>query len=125
MEQAVCPWGGPGTGPKRQFLWHNDSQAEPQHHIPNDTRQDANDAVVVQRSDGKNPQASLAQDADGNFYGTAFAGGTASNGTVFRLDGPPPAPTNLSAVAGDGYAQLTWTASANATGYNIYRSTTR
>jgi fibronectin type 3 domain-containing protein len=36
----------------------------------------------------------------------------------------PAAPANVSAVGGNGQATLSWTASANATGYNIYKSTT-
>lgn len=36
----------------------------------------------------------------------------------------PAAPTNLAATAGNGQISLTWTASANATGYKVFRSTT-
>jgi beta-lactamase superfamily II metal-dependent hydrolase len=36
----------------------------------------------------------------------------------------PPAPTNLAATPGNAQVALTWTASAGATGYNVYRSTT-
>jgi uncharacterized repeat protein (TIGR03803 family) len=36
--------------------------------------------------DGANPQASLVEDAAGNFYGTTEAGGTFNLGTVFKLD---------------------------------------
>lgn len=36
---------------------------------------------------------------------------------------PPAAPVWLSAVAGDGYADLTWSEPSGATGYNIYQST--
>ena len=36
-------------------------------------------------SDGANPYAALIQGSDGNFYGTSFAGGTSSLGTVFKL----------------------------------------
>ncbi len=37
------------------------------------------------KADGANPQASLAMDAAGNLYGTASAGGSNGNGTVFSL----------------------------------------
>jgi hypothetical protein len=36
----------------------------------------------------------------------------------------PPAPTGLTAVAGDGQVQLSWSATSGATGYNVKRSTT-
>ena len=36
-------------------------------------------------TDGASPRASLIQGTDGNFYGTTSAGGTADNGTVFRM----------------------------------------
>ena len=36
-------------------------------------------------SDGANPEASLATDAAGNFYGTTYAGGAYGAGTVFEL----------------------------------------
>ena len=36
-------------------------------------------------SDGAKPQASLLLDAEGNLYGTATAGGSAGNGTVFKI----------------------------------------
>src|SRR5208282_4703315 len=35
----------------------------------------------------------------------------------------PPAPTNLTAVANNGQAGLSWAVSTGATGYNVYRST--
>src|SRR5262249_40847754 len=37
---------------------------------------------------------------------------------------PPPTPTGLTAAPGDQQVVLTWTASAGATGYNLYRGTT-
>jgi len=37
---------------------------------------------------------------------------------------PPPVPTGLTAVVGAGKVTLTWTASAGATSYNVYRGTT-
>jgi GH35 family endo-1,4-beta-xylanase len=38
--------------------------------------------------------------------------------------GPPPAPTGLTAVAGNAQVQLSWNASTGATGYNVKRATT-
>jgi len=35
--------------------------------------------------DGSQPYGQLVQGSDGNFYGTTLAGGTAGNGTVFRI----------------------------------------
>jgi uncharacterized repeat protein (TIGR03803 family) len=43
--------------------------------------------------DGSQPQASLVQDSAGNLYGTTLKGGTAGNGTVFKVD-----PTGLETV---------------------------
>lgn len=36
-------------------------------------------------SDGSQPQAGLIQASDGNFYGTTYAGGKNSRGTVFKI----------------------------------------
>ncbi len=36
--------------------------------------------------DGALPSAALIQGSDGNFYGTTYQGGTASQGTVFKMD---------------------------------------
>lgn len=44
---------------------------------------------------------------------TGFGGGTTA---------PPPAPTNLTAAAGNGQVSLAWTASAGATSYQVYQS---
>jgi GH35 family endo-1,4-beta-xylanase len=38
--------------------------------------------------------------------------------------GPPPAPTGLTATAGNAQVQLSWNASTGATGYNVKRATT-
>jgi len=45
----------------------------------------------VGKSDGISPDASLIADAAGNLYGTTESGGTANDGTVFKLT-PPSAP---------------------------------
>jgi fibronectin type 3 domain-containing protein len=39
-------------------------------------------------------------------------------------DSPPPAPTDVSATAGNAQVSLSWTASSGATSYNVQRSTT-
>jgi uncharacterized repeat protein (TIGR03803 family) len=50
-------------------------------------------------SDGANPNGGLVQGSDGNFYGTTFAGGAHSNGTVFKLTVPLNPPANqISAI---------------------------
>jgi uncharacterized repeat protein (TIGR03803 family) len=36
-------------------------------------------------NDGATPEAALVQSSDSNFYGTTFAGGTANQGTVFKI----------------------------------------
>ena len=38
-------------------------------------------------ADGANPVAALVRDSNGNFYGTAQAGGTSNKGTIFKVDG--------------------------------------
>ena len=42
-----------------------------------------NDGSVA--NDGQNPNTNLVQASDGNFYGTTFGGGSASNGAVFKI----------------------------------------
>jgi len=45
--------------------------------------------IVVYRfensPDGASPDAPPVQDADGNFYGTTYAGGPSNNGTAYKL----------------------------------------
>ncbi|MGO8673986.1 MAG: choice-of-anchor tandem repeat GloVer-containing protein, partial [Capsulimonadaceae bacterium] len=69
----------------------------------------------------------LIQGADGAFYGTAFSN-MEFYGTVLRLDigtgtYPPAPPAGLTATAGNAQVSLDWTASPDATGYNVYRAT--
>src|SRR5580700_5676029 len=42
--------------------------------------------LFTNSSDGHTPVAGLLQASDGFFYGTASAGGTGGNGTVFRMN---------------------------------------
>lgn len=61
-----------------------------------------------------------------NLY-IVFQGGTGIgnvNWFKFKTASVPPAPTNLTATAGNAQATLTWTASTGATSYNVLRSTT-
>jgi uncharacterized repeat protein (TIGR03803 family) len=55
-------------------------------------------SFVINSNDGADPVAGLVQGSDGNFYGTAYAGGAyAGQGTVFKLIvplSPPPYPIN-------------------------------
>lgn len=60
----------------------------------------------------------------------AFNLGSANNPKVDGIEvitastGPPGAPTNLTATAGNAQVSLSWTASSGATSYNVKRSTT-
>lgn len=45
--------------------------------------------------------------------------------TLIMTQGLPLAPTNLTAVGGNKRVTLSWTASVGATGYNVYKSTTK
>jgi uncharacterized repeat protein (TIGR03803 family) len=58
-------------------------------------------------ADGSNPLGSLVQANDGNFYGTAAAGGAYSNGVIFRVSVPLP-PVIRSVVATTDGVILTW-----------------
>jgi uncharacterized repeat protein (TIGR03803 family) len=61
--------------------------------------------------DGSNPYGALVQGSDGNFYGATAAGGTSTNGMVYRIS-PTGAYTNLHNFAGppgdgaDSFARL-------------------
>ena len=76
-------------------------------------------ALIVARSDAAKPQAQ-----PGGVTPQPFGASSAPFDVIARVVGPPPAPTNLTAVGGTAKATLTWTASAGATGYNLKRATT-
>jgi fibronectin type 3 domain-containing protein len=54
------------------------------------------------------------------------SGGTSGNSNQASATptGPPPAPTNLTATAGNAQVSLSWTGSVGAASYNVLRSTT-
>ena len=60
--------------------------------------------------------------------GTFFASASFDDVVVTSLSGqpqtPPPAPTGLTAAAGNGQVTLNWNASSGATSYNVKRATT-
>jgi uncharacterized repeat protein (TIGR03803 family) len=63
---------------------------------------------------GVNPEGSLVQGSDGNFYGTTYYGGIYNQGTVFRLSLPlPPVFTSVTQTAGT--VTLAWSAVASQT----------
>jgi len=62
-------------------------------------------------TDGSSPLGSLIQGTDGNFYGTASAGGAHGNGVIFRVSVPLPPVIRSIAAATDGVT-LAWTAVA-------------
>jgi uncharacterized repeat protein (TIGR03803 family) len=67
-------------------------------------------------NDGANPFSPLLPAPDGGFYGTAFQGGSADNGTVFRMnpDGEVVTLANLDIPVGDlPYAGLVWGPDSN------------
>jgi uncharacterized repeat protein (TIGR03803 family) len=43
------------------------------------------DLASFNGSNGANPQASLVEDGNGNFFGTTVGGGASGHGTVFEL----------------------------------------
>jgi uncharacterized repeat protein (TIGR03803 family) len=62
-------------------------------------------------ADGSSPLGSLVQGNDGNFYGTASAGGAYSNGVIFRVSVPLP-PVIRSVAVTTNSVTLTWSAVA-------------
>ena len=70
---------------------------------------------------GANPQSSLVQGTDGNFYGTTVGGGLYNNGTVFRLS-LPLAPVFKSIVKTGNTVTLVWSSAASQT-YQLAYST--
>jgi uncharacterized repeat protein (TIGR03803 family) len=70
---------------------------------------------------GANPQGSLVQGTDGNFYGTTYGGGIYNQGTVFRLSLPLP-PVFESITQTGGTVTLVWSAVASQT-YQLQYST--
>jgi uncharacterized repeat protein (TIGR03803 family) len=70
---------------------------------------------------GANPQGSLVQGTDGDFYGTTYDGGAYNKGTVFRLSLPlPPVFKSITETAGS--VTLVWNSVAGRT-YQLQYST--
>jgi uncharacterized repeat protein (TIGR03803 family) len=63
---------------------------------------------------GANPQGSLVQGSDGDFYGTTYDGGAYNKGTVFRLSLPLP-PVFKSITETTGTVTLVWSTAAGQT----------
>jgi YVTN family beta-propeller protein len=62
---------------------------------------------------------------DGTFYYVVTAvNSNGESGDSNQVSGPPLAPANLTAAPGNRQVALSWSPSAGATGYNVYRSTT-
>jgi uncharacterized repeat protein (TIGR03803 family) len=72
-------------------------------------------------ADGSNPLGSLVQASDGNFYGTAPAGGAYGKGVLFRVS-VPLAPVILSIAATTNGVTLTWSAVATQSYQVQYKS---
>jgi uncharacterized repeat protein (TIGR03803 family) len=81
---------------------------------------------IVAAFDGTNgaaPEGGLILGEDGALYGTTSQGGAYGIGAVFRVavTAAPPAPTGVSAAAGDGSVALSWSPSPGAQSYNVYQ----
>jgi len=72
--------------------------------------------------DGANPMAGLVQGTDGNFYGTASAGGVYSNGTVFQITSTG-AFTPLHSFRGGSDGKTPYGALVQASNGNFYGTT--
>jgi uncharacterized repeat protein (TIGR03803 family) len=75
-------------------------------------------------TDGANPQAPLVLDAGGNLYGTAFAGGASSDGTVFELAKGSTTLTTLASFNGGNGANPEGALAMDGTG-NLYGAAER
>jgi uncharacterized repeat protein (TIGR03803 family) len=73
--------------------------------------------------DGANPTGGVVRGTDGNFYGTASAGGAYSNGTVFKIS-PTGAFTALHSFTGDSDGAMPCGALVQAGNGNFYGTTT-
>jgi uncharacterized repeat protein (TIGR03803 family) len=72
-------------------------------------------------NDGGNPQASLVEGSDGNFYGTTAYGGQGGAGTAFRLSIGPIAPPRLNLTSSASSVVLSW--SADKAGFTLQSTT--
>jgi len=73
---------------------------------------------------GAQPEAGLIFGSDGNLYGTTRKGGANDKGTIFKIDFPTlPAPSGLTATAGDAQVLLSWNPSTGAATYTLARRT--
>lgn len=73
-------------------------------------------------TDGNGPSAGLIEGRDGRFYGTTYSPFRPGYGTVFKLALVPPAPTGLTAVAGQNRVSLSWSAARSANTYDVFQS---
>lgn len=111
---------------------------------------DGSDGGTLDGGDGANPNSSLIEDWNGNFFGTTYYGGDGDHtpgvngptmhptgayltgspgyGTYFELAPSttltPAAPTGLIGTASTGQVALAWTAASGAEAYRVYRGTT-
>ena len=126
--------GGPPISPfKSNVVWRTPSNAATYQLF-----RSTSGGTPVQISNGSLNQGFIAQQPFNNSYidpnlslSTRYSyfvtvtgpGGTAASSTA-TYPSPLPAPTAVTATSGNAQIALSWTASAGATSYNIYRSTT-